>query len=112
MSKDEMEPHPLGEIAVKVGRAYFAKNADGSGGASTMLMSQCYGSTKIGDAKVDFAVAGRTVRVSIRYAGDSDDFKAQQTYDIDMGDIIESVFALNVRRRVGFFDDAPPTVLP
>lgn len=108
---DELPPHPLGNVSVKVGRAFFAKNKNGGEVQSMMLLAQVHGTGKAEDgAKVTYGVGGRTISVQFTYKGDkpNGDEHYQQHYIIDIGDIVEALHALNKLRRLQNFDDAPP----
>ncbi len=109
------EPHPLGTVAIKFGRAYFAKDKQGQT-HSSMLLAVMHGSTKYKGAEVSFSGAGRTIRVKFEYPGDDKtplgDAVYQQEYEVDLGDLIEALHPVNEYRRSIKFVDAPPAQIP
>lgn len=114
MSKKNKEHpiHPLGEVPIKIARAYFAKDKLGQA-RSTMLLAQIHGTGKAPDgAEVMFTAVATTVQISFKYEGDSSDDREQQRYEFDIGDLVEAAHELNKKRRAMKFTDAPSLELP
>lgn len=117
IKKDDPYPsHPLGEIPIKIGRAFMQRAAPGSDRFTTVAQLSMVGGKgqhKETGTKINYSTSmGGSFMVAFERDGDSSEMKHQQTYTVDIHDLISALFELNERRRERGFNDAPPLEAP